>query len=180
MNRYCLLISMFVLAAAAVAQDGASLGDAARENRKTHRPSNAKVWTNENLPTSSTINIASDRDSTKEATPDDQAKDKDKADSAKTQQDDWRKRISDQQAEVERLQREHDVAEREYKVKVAGAYFDAGNMLRDSKKWADDQRKYEGEIANKQKAVDTAKSKLADLQEQARKAGMPPGVQSGQ
>jgi len=180
---------MLVLAAAAAAQEGSTLGDAGRDARKSRRPSNAKVWTNDNLPTSSTINIAGDRDSTREASPEEQAKasqatdkdkDKEKADAGKDQQDEWRKRIGDQQTQVSQLQREVDVAQREYKLKVAGAYFDAGNMLRDSKKWADEQRKYESEIAGKQKSLDAAKSKLDDLREQARKAGMPPGVQAGQ
>ncbi len=65
-----------------------------------------------------------------------------------------------------------DVAQREYKLKVAVYYADVGNNLRDPKKWAEDDRKQRAEIDAKQKALSDAKQKLADLQEQARKAGV--------
>jgi hypothetical protein len=46
-------------------------------------------------------------------------------------------------------------------------------MLRDQTKFAEDVRKEQDEINGKKQALDAAQQKLADLQEQARKAGMP-------
>ena len=46
-------------------------------------------------------------------------------------------------------------------------------MLRDQAKFAEDSRKEQDEMNAKKQALDTAQQKLADLQEQARKAGMP-------
>jgi len=40
----------------------------------------------------------------------------------------------------------------------------------------DESRKTQGEIDVKKQALDTAQQKLADLQEEGRRAGMPPGA----
>jgi len=52
-------------------------------------------------------------------------------------------------------------------------YADAGAMLRDSGKFAEDSRKLQAEIDTKTQALADAKQKLTDLQEEARKAGVP-------
>jgi predicted nucleic acid-binding Zn-ribbon protein len=46
-------------------------------------------------------------------------------------------------------------------------------MMRDQAKFAEDTRKAQDEINGKKQALETAQQKLADLQEQARKAGLP-------
>ena len=46
-------------------------------------------------------------------------------------------------------------------------------MLRDSGKFAEDSRKLQAEIDTKTQALADAKQKLTDLQEEARKAGVP-------
>ena len=46
-------------------------------------------------------------------------------------------------------------------------------MLRDQTKFAEDSRKEQAEIDGKKQALDAAQQKLADLQEQARKTGLP-------
>ena len=63
--------------------------------------------------------------------------------------------------------------QREYRLRAAAFYSDAGNRLRDSKDWDTQDAQYKQQIADKQKSVDDARQKLEDLQEQARKAGVP-------
>ena len=70
------------------------------------------------------------------------------------------------------MQRELDIAQREAKLRAAALYGDAGTMLRDQAKFAEDSRKEQDEINTKKQALDAAQQKLADLQEQARKAGL--------
>ena len=74
------------------------------------------------------------------------------------------------QKEIAQLQREQDVSTREWKLRQAAYYGDAGNQLRDPKAWADQERAHNDEINQKQTAIDAAKQKLDDLNEQARKA----------
>jgi hypothetical protein len=65
------------------------------------------------------------------------------------------------------------VAQREARLHAAAFYADAGTMLRDQGKFAEDTRKEQAEIDGKKQSLDAAQQKLADLQEQARKAGLP-------
>jgi hypothetical protein len=55
-------------------------------------------------------------------------------------------------------------------------YADAGNRMRNSADWDKQDAQYKQQIADKQKAVEEAKQKLDDLQEEARKAGAPASV----
>jgi hypothetical protein len=71
------------------------------------------------------------------------------------------------------LQRELDVSEREGRLRAAAYYADAGVMLRDQSKFAEDSRKNQEEIDSKKHELETAKQKLDDMEEQARKAGVP-------
>lgn len=111
----------------------------------------------------------------------DEKKDENKTDSDKTANADedrkntdaWKKQINDEKKEISQLERELNVAQREAGLHNAVYYADAGTMLRDSAKFADDSRKLQGEIDTKTQALADAKQKLADLQEQARKAGIP-------
>jgi LAS superfamily LD-carboxypeptidase LdcB len=52
-------------------------------------------------------------------------------------------------------------------------YADAGNRIRNSAQWDKQDADYKQKIADKQKAVDDAKQKLEEMQEEARKAGVP-------
>lgn len=87
--------------------------------------------------------------------------------------DDWKKKIADQKAKVDLESRELDVMQREYRLRTVAVYSDAGNRLRNSATWDKEDKQYKEQIATKQKALDAAKQQLADLQEQARKAGVP-------
>jgi hypothetical protein len=63
--------------------------------------------------------------------------------------------------------------QRESQIRAAAFYADAGNRLRNSAEWDNQDRKYKEQIADKRKSIDEAKTQLSDLQEQARKSGMP-------
>jgi hypothetical protein len=80
--------------------------------------------------------------------------------------------IESQKGEISRLERELDISTREWKLRQAAYYADAGNQLRDPAAWAASERKYNDETAAKKQALDDARQKLDDMQEQARKAGM--------
>jgi hypothetical protein len=61
-------------------------------------------------------------------------------------------------------------------LRAAAFYGDAGNRIRNSAQWDKQDAEYKGKIADKQKAADDAKQKLDDMKEEARKAGVPPGM----
>jgi hypothetical protein len=68
------------------------------------------------------------------------------------------------------------VLQREYQLRAAAIYADAGNRMRNSADWDKQDAQYKQQIADKQKALDEAKQKLDDLDEEARKAGAPSSV----
>ena len=84
--------------------------------------------------------------------------------------DGWKKKIADQKAAVDLASR---VIQREYRLRAAAVYSDAGNRLRNSATWDKEDQQYKEQIAAKQKAVDAAKQQLAALEEQARRSGVP-------
>ena len=164
------LMSM-LLALPAVAQQ--SLGDVARELRKDKKPTNSKVYTNDNLPTSGGLSMTSPPPAPEKVADKDKAEAAPSADDRKRAEEEWRKKVDDQKKQIAQLDREIDLMQREYKLRAAVYYADAGNALRDGKKWADDERKYQSDLAEKQKALADAHQKLDDTREQARKAGVP-------
>jgi hypothetical protein len=87
--------------------------------------------------------------------------------------DDWKQKIADQKAAIDLQSRELDVMQREYRLRAVAVYSDAGNRLRNSTAWDKEDKQYKEQIAAKQKALDAAKQQLADLQEKARRAGVP-------
>jgi predicted RNase H-like nuclease (RuvC/YqgF family) len=89
----------------------------------------------------------------------------------------WGDKIRSQQQQIDLLSRELDVLQREYQIRAAAMYADAGNRLRNQADWDKQDTQYKQQIADKQKAVDEAKQKLEELQENARKAGAPTSVQ---
>ena len=88
----------------------------------------------------------------------------------------WSDKLDGQQQQVELLQRELDVTQREYQVRAAAMYGDAGNRLRNSADWDKQDSQYKQQLADKQKALDDAKQKMEDMREDARKAGVPSSV----
>lgn len=178
------LIFVLLLASLAAAQ---SLGDAARAARankqKASRPKE-RVVTNESLEmlrgkmSDASVKTTADASASAETKPGDAA-DKDKAKAESKDEaaaaDEKKKQLADDtakaKAELEQLTRELDVLQRENRLRAATYYADAGNRLRDEKKYAEDDRRYQQDIQSKQSAIAAAKAKLDDLNEQARKMG---------
>ncbi len=102
-----------------------------------------------------------------ESTPKDEAAEREKT------YKEWQQKIADQRKQIDLLAREMDVLQREYRLRAAAFYADAGNRLRNQGDWDKEDAAYRQKIAEKQKAVDAAKQQLEDLQEQARKSGVP-------
>jgi hypothetical protein len=103
------------------------------------------------------------------AAPDDEA-----AKAAASKQ--WADKLATQKDQIDLLARELDVLQREYQIRAAAMYADAGNRMRNSADWDKQDTQYKQQIADKQKALGDAKQKLEDTQEEARKAGVPASV----
>jgi len=159
------------------------LGDYARSVRKEKVEEKpvpaARTFDNDNLPKDDALSVVGHA---AEAAPQDgqavnaqPAPDKEAASAAAEQKkyDGWKAKIADQKQQIDLLSRELDVLQRESRLRAAAFYSDAGNRLRNSAAWDKEQRQYQDQIAQKQKAVDDAKKQLDDMQEQARKAGVP-------
>ena len=184
---------------------GQSLGDYARQVRKAPEAnSKPKVFDNDNLPKTdklSVVGVAAPTNETpseaKEATQPRatpaagaEAKpataDKTAANPASKAPVDeaskeaawkqWGDKLKSQQQQIDLLGRELDVLQREYQIRAAAMYADAGNRLRNSADWDKQDAQYKQQIADKQKAVDDAKQKLEQMQEEARQAGVPNSV----
>lgn len=176
------LVVMFALAGTMLAQQE-PLGDIARKHRKQRAKSpSAVVFTNENLPKTAPVSEAAAQAPAAEApaaeataaegaapaeppaqTPEDRAK----------LEAEWRERVNEVKRGVSQLERELDVLERENKLRMAVFYADAGTRLRDDRKFADESRKYESDIATKRQELEAARTQLEDIREQLRKAGLP-------
>lgn len=166
-----------------------SLGSYARAVKKDKKPQPAAVkkWDNDNLPKDDKISVvgngstASADASVGAPLGDAQAAATDKSavqpgQTAAQRQvvyDQWQQRITAQQAQVDLLQRELDVDQREYRVRAAAFYADAGDRLRNQGAWDKEDADYKQKIADKQKALDEAKQQITDMQEEARKSGVP-------
>ncbi len=95
------------------------------------------------------------------------------ADAQKKALEQWKEKLAKQKEQVDLAARELDVVQREYRLRAAAFYSDAGNRLRAPGGWDEEDGKYKQQIAEKQKALDATKQKLSDMQEDARKAGVP-------
>lgn len=171
------IVVAFTIVTCAGAQQ--SLGDLARQQRQSKRPSSARVITNDDIamaaapvpdapaPAAAAEEEAkSDKNGKSDAAAAPGADDKTKL--AAT----FKAKADEQKKNIAQLERELDVAQREYRLKVAVYYADVGNNLRDGKKWAEEDRKQRAELDDKQKALAATKQKLADIQEAARTAGI--------
>jgi hypothetical protein len=184
---------------------GQALGTYARQVRKTPETGNKpKVFDNDNLPKSDHLSIvgkplapASEQPQTEaktenapattgEASNEAKPASTEKTPASKAPEDEaskqtawkqWGDKIRSQQQQIDLLSRELDVLQREYQIRAAAMYADAGNRLRNQADWDKQDTQYKQQIADKQKAVDEAKQKLEELQENARKAGAPTSVQ---
>jgi hypothetical protein len=166
------------------------LGDYAR---KVHKDTDAakakpKVFDNDNLPKDDKLSVVGQQptDESNAAPSDSAAKsgtDKDAAKPATAGDDDqakkqaawkgWQDKLAGQKEQIDLASRELDVLQREYQLRAAEMYADVGNRLRNSAQWDKQEAEYKQKIADKQKAVEDGKQKLEDMQEDARKAGVP-------
>jgi hypothetical protein len=92
----------------------------------------------------------------------------------------WADKIASQKDQSDLAARELDVLQREYQIRAAAMYADAGNRMRNSGDWDKQDTQYKQQIADKQKSIEEAKQKLDDMQEGARKAGVPSSVSEPQ
>ncbi|HTD22814.1 MAG TPA: hypothetical protein VK738_09185 [Terriglobales bacterium] len=176
-------ILMLLLAPAIVAQNQPSLGEVARLARR-HKPAPApgeRVYDNDNLPGKAIVNTVGPPPTSDQAASDQSASsDANKEKSAVPSNDeqkkingDWTGKITQQKEEISRLERELNVLQRESKINASVNAADLGTRLGNNAKYAEQDRQYQEQIAAKQKAVDDAKQKLLDMQEEARKSGVP-------
>jgi len=177
-----LAVGMVVVASAlaAVAQSE-SLGEYARAARLEKRLPAKKVYTNDNLPTSTTISVVGPSATTGEKPEEKPLDEKEKPEQKEAKasasklpqgEQEWQDEISLQKKRIADAERELDLLQREYKLQVANYYADAGTQLRDPKGWADQEAKVRADIADRQKQINEAKAQLQDLEEQARKEGV--------
>jgi hypothetical protein len=177
------LILLGVLLGALLGTTGASaqsLADYAREARKNKpKTDTSRHYDNDNLPTNEQLSVvgpeptASTGGDQKTATAPAGASDP-KAAQADRQKavDDIKQKMDDQKSKIDALNHELDLDQREYRLRAATFYGDAGAQLRNSAQWSKDDAQYKSDMDSKQKAIAAAQQELSDLQEQARKAGM--------
>jgi hypothetical protein len=183
-----LLVSTILLTSFAGAQrTDPPLGDYARKVRKDPAAAKAKpkVFDNDNLPTEDKLSVVGQPVAANASPNAADDKDKDNSAAAKTSDDqakkeaawkDWQNKIGAQKSTIDLAARELDVLQREYQLRAAAIYGDAGNRIRNSAQWDKQDAEYKEKIADKQKAVDDSKQKLDDMKEEARKAGVPSGM----
>jgi hypothetical protein len=164
-----------------------SLGDAARAARKNKPQSDnaTRVYDNDNLPTTETLSVvgpdpsaqASQQASAQQSSAATDAA----AASAQRQKaaDDVQVKLDAQKAKIDQLAHELDLDQREYRLKAAALYNDAGNRLRNAGEFDKEGAQYRADMESKQKALDDAKAQLSDIQEEARKAGVREKESSG-
>ena len=88
----------------------------------------------------------------------------------------WKARLEEQKDKISLLSRELDVLQREHDIKAAEFYANTARRVQNPSGFASEDAKYKQQIADKQKALDGAKGKLNDLQDGARKSGVPNSV----
>lgn len=171
--------------AASVQAQQQSLGDYVRQMHSKDAntaKAKAKVFDNDNLPTDQKISVVGQTTEAANSAADAGTQPGASKDSVKPSTDDakrqeewkgWHDKVSSQKEQIDLASRELDVLQREYQIRAAEMYADAGNRLRNSGTWDKQDADYKEKIADKQKAVDEAKQKLDDMQEEARKAGVP-------
>jgi len=166
-----------------------SLGDYARAHRK-NKPepsSNTHHYDNDNLPTTDHLSVvgpapapAADSSAAPgsvnaNAAPTAKAAAADPAKAAAERQkaaDEWKKKLDKQQEKLDTLNHDLDINQREYRLRSAAEFSDAGNRLRNVAQWDKEDAQYKTDIEAKQKALNAARQEFDQMQEEARKAGI--------
>jgi len=170
------------------------LGDYARSVRKAKSSATTKQFDNDNLPTSDKLSVVGEAPTTGDnntaSAPADSSQAANTAEAEKKPQvtpgesaedrqrvyEEWKDKIAKEKEQVDLLARELDVTQREYRLRAAAMYADVGNRMRNETSWDKEDKDYKDKIAEKQKTLDEAKQHLEDLQEEARKSGVPNSV----
>ena len=175
MKQIFLTTAVLLTAAASFAQSAPqqSLGDLARAARVRKHATASKVFDNDSF-VAGPVNVVGKVEpvSATESKPQKSDAAKPAADDRKQAEAEWREKIAAQKKVIADTERELDLLQREFKLRQAAFYADAGAQLRDSKKWSDEDHKYRDDIADRTKKVQEAKQKLDDVREQGRKAGI--------
>jgi hypothetical protein len=190
MSRFLkVIVCVCFIALITVVAHAQSVADAAKQNKDAKKPQASKTYTNEDIPSVEEPAPAEKKDSdgepakaeegkekaegenSAEAKSDEKAEGKDAPDT-KSIEKEWTGKVNAQKEKIGSLEKERELAEREYKLRAAVFYADAGNRLRDDKKWADSEQKYKTDMAKLDADLSSAKERLETLREQARKAGV--------
>lgn len=182
-----LAAAVLILLGASVAT-AQSLGDYARSARKAklQPASTGHHYDNDNLPKNNHVSVVGQESSGNADNPQESATAGAQPDAAKATTKDpdagaadrqkaaeqLQKKLDDQKQKVDALNHELDLAQREYRLRVAALYSDAGNRLRNQGAWDKQDAQYQQDMADKQKAIEDAKQQLDATQEEARKAGL--------
>ncbi len=190
------LLGALCVAAPGIAQDD-SLAAQARQARKNKPTTQTRTFDNDNLPTEDKLSVVgtpqpapltpaqaglnvsdvSAADAAKaqaaNAPADKTVAPKSEAAKQQAQWTQWKDRIVGQKEAIDHAQSDLDLADREYRVHLAEYYSDVTNRLYNGGQWDKKDAEYKAQIDAKKKAVDDAKQKLEDMQEEARKAGVP-------
>jgi hypothetical protein len=170
------IVTLLLLAVSGVSAQ--SLGDVARAARKkrAEQAPASQHFDNDNIPTSAGVSVVgpspSADDNAGQAA---KAPATDPTGTATERQkvaDEWKTKLEEQKAKVDALNHELDLDQREYRLREAAFYGDAGNRLRNQGEWDKEDNLYKSDIEAKQKAIDAAQKQLTDMQEEARKAGV--------
>jgi hypothetical protein len=186
MKRILYLVVVLMFSSLVSSQTLADMARQARKNKPAPSPSK-QVITNESLSMTKSADDSTSDSSAAAASAD--AKTSDKKDAAKDEKssggsdedkkklgEEWKAKIEKQIAEVAQLKRELDVMQRETKLAAAAYYADAGNRLRNEASFGEQERKSQADIAAKQAAITNAERTLSNMRDDARKAGVMPGM----
>ncbi len=152
------LVAVLCMAAAGWAQSGDDsskpLGDVARTQR-AGKPAATKVYTNENMPHSGGISVVGDKKANAAAAANEPATDQRSIDSQ------WRQRLDQQKAVIANLEHQLSVAQ-ENERRSTHRYPIGGNP---------NYERFKDQIDSLTQQIEDAKKQLADLQDEAHRAG---------
>lgn len=171
MRKFSLIFGvLFMISAWSAAQ---SLGELAREQRAAQKPHASKVYTNDEMPSvpeqkdaeadSKEKADVSKKEADAKDTQDTKKNDAD-ADAKKKAAEALKASLAEKEKSIALMQKEMDLKEREWSIRP----HDAGG------KWFTDENKHQDEMNAMKKQIDAEKAKLAEMTEQARKAGVTP------
>ena len=184
MTKVFLMAALAGLLAVPLSAQQESLGDYARQVRKEKADEQpvpaARKFDNDNLPRNDKLSVvgpapdqAADQRGAEQAAAASDDKDAAAQQEKAKAEGEWKDKLAAEKQQIDMLARDLDVTEREYRLRAAAFYADAGNRLRNAGAWDKQDASYKQQIAQKQKALDDAKKQLDDMEEQARKAGVP-------